>query len=431
MKKMALVCILGLIYILCPPGAEAAKEDLKDKISFQNCIRVSLANSPEAKIAKEIETDAREAINERQAAYWPGISFMAKALFEEKEGDSYPSSIGVRWDIFDKGRRRFALKAAEEDYLSSQWQERLIYQDVIHRTASAYIRRALCEEVCLLAEEVLSEEKRRLGIVKTRSKKGLVSELDVVSIEAEVREAQIVLSKASSERRISISSLNHAMGIDIDEPIRIEKIEHIWWNKMIDEYKNIKVCFEKAFLGRMDYKIIECKLRVKEVNLKSVRAKAWPNIFLEAGYYLSGQSSEESGDFNAGLALDIPLFEGGLRKAQIKRAETQVRIVPLEKEMMENQIYEQVIAAHEKLQNLQEELRLQDEKLSFLSKSLEAEKSLYDAGMSDIGKLNDARQEYVSHKLKLTQIKYDILADFLLLLRAIGETEIILERIPF
>ncbi len=430
MKRIVSICVLSLICVLTgDPGVQALEECPEGRLSLSDCIRISLANSDEIKIVEEKRRCAREEINEYRAAYWPSISFVAKALFETEEDCSYPCGIDAGWDIFDRGSRSFAVRRAAEDYLSSRWQERLICQEMIYHTASAYVRMARCRETYLLASEALSEEVRCLEIIRAKSGKGLVSGLDAVSVEAEVCQARIALSKWHSKLKRSKFSLNHAMGVNIDKPIEIEEMDHIRWSELVDRYKEIESCLEKVLLSRLDYKIAGCKLKANEANLGMVCVEAGPRITLDAGYYVDTQSGGESGDFSAGLVLDISLLDGGLRKAQIEKAKSQVNSARFQIERLKKAIREQVTDVHEGLRNLQDELYLQEKKLSLLFKSLEGEKSLYEAGVSDIGKLNDARQDYVSHRLKLSSLRYDILLSFLLLLKQIGKIEIITKDI--
>ena len=425
--QIVLICLLSLIYVFVDSPI-AQGRDAKDKLSLHECIRISLTNSLDVKIGEEKEREAQEWTNEYRAAYWPKISLLAECPLDEKSMDySYSSNINAKWEIFNKGRRSFAIEKTEKEYLSSQWQRRFIRQDMIHNTIFAYVQRDQCEEICLLAKDVLAEEGRRLKIVKARSEEGFVPEIDVVSVEAEICQAQIALSKAISELKISGFLLNHAMGIDINSTIEIENIDYLWWDALIEEYKDIEDCFKMTFLNRLDYKIAECNQKAKEANLKRVCAEAWPKLSLETKYYPPIQSTKEPDNFTVGLTLDIPLFEGGLKKTQIKRAKAQVRIAQLEIQRLKKRIDKQVVNAHEKLRNLQEERLLQEEMLSLLSQSLEAEKSLYDAGRSDINKLNDAHQDYVSCRLKLSQLKGDILLSFLLLLKKTEKIEAITE----
>ena len=173
-----------------------------------------------------------------------------------------------------------------------------------------------------------------------------------------------------------------------------------------------------------------CELKAEEANLRVVCAETMPMITLEVGYCTGIRSWEESEDFNAELALSIPLFEGGLRKAQFEKAKSQVNSARFQVEWLKKAIYEQAADAHEGLRNLQEELHLQEEKISLLSKKLEAEKNLYEVGVSDIERFNNARQDYVSHRSKLSNLRHDILLRFLLLLKQIGKIETIIKDFP-
>ena len=430
MKRIVSICVLSLMCVLTNGlGVQALEERPKGKLSLSDCIRISLANSHEVKIVKERQRRAREDVNEYRAAYWPSISFVAKALFETEEDCSYPGGIDAGWDIFDRGSRSFAVERAEGNYLSSRWQERLICQEMVYHTSSAYVRWVRCREAYLLAGEALSEEVRCLETIRAKSEKGLVPRLDAVSVEAEVYQAQIALSKRHSELKRSKFSLNNAMGVNIDKPIEIEEINHIRWSELVNRYKEIESYLEKAFLNRLDYKIAGCKLKANEANFKMVYVEAGPRITLEAGYYVDTQSGEESGDFSAELVLDISLLDGGLRKAQIEKAKSHVHSARLEMERLKKVIRKQVTELHEELWNLQDELYLQEKKLLLLSKSLEGEKSLYEAGVSDIERLNNARQDYVSHRAKLSSLRYDILLSFLLFLKQLGEVETITEDI--
>lgn len=428
MIRALLILIYGLVLMSIltgHPKAQGFRECPKDKLSLQECIRISLANSLKAEMGRERVSGAREGIREAQAAYWPKISLTTKVVWEEEKSNFCPGHLQARWGIFDGGKRASLLKKAEEDYLSSGEQKRLVSQEIIHRTADAYIRRLHAEEAYLLAKEVLAREERRLEAVRAKSQKGLVPQLDVVSVKVEIYQSQLILTQAFSDLAIKRFSLNYTLGFDIDKVVEIEEINYPRWQALIDKYGKMEDVFKRALSNRVDYKIAGSKLRAEEANLKGVRAEAGPNIFLETNYYLSPQSKEENGDFSIGLILDIPFFEGGLRKSRIERAKVQVRMARLEKENLKRRIYKRIAEAREKLKNLQKELHLREEKLPLLFQNLEAQQSLYGAGISDINKLNAAHRDYVCGRIKLSQTRSDILSAFLCLLREMGEIEVI------
>lgn len=404
--------------------ARGAVENSPDKLNLRECIRISLANSTEIKIGEKSENYARKEIDDHRAAYWPNIFLTAETFVSREMNGSCPVAVNARWDLFNRGKRFFERNKAEECYLASQWQRKLIVQEMVCRTAAAYILRMQYQEEYKILAEGLAQEEKRLETVMARSEEGIVPELDVVNVEAQICKTKIELSKAFSKIKKYRFLLNNAMGLDINKTVEIEGINYFYWDALMDEYSDIKKCLEEAFLCRPDYKIAGYNLEADREDLNIARAETRPLLFLKTGYYLHTPSGGDN-DLNVNVVLDVPLFEGGRKKARIEKANIQVEIAMLEKKALEEKIYKNITYIHEEMINLKQELCFREERRNLLLKNLEAQKSLYNAGMNDIDKLNDAHQDYMTSRLELNRVKIDMLSKFLAFLLETGEIDII------
>jgi outer membrane protein len=156
-----------------------------------------------------------------------------------------------------------------------------------------------------------------------RLKVGEVTKTDLLRAEAELSGAQSDLVRAENVVKFDKVFLARVVGItgefDVREPDpRQEPPE-----------PSLPALMETAFRERSELKSSELRSRIAEDRTAMAKSSYWPTISVSGGY--AGQTQNPSLPFAvndslwAGATLNLPIFEGGLRKAEVEQAETRSR----------------------------------------------------------------------------------------------------------
>jgi len=100
------------------------------------------------------------------------------------------------------------------------------------------------------------------------------------------------------------------------------------------EAADVEALKERALKNRSDVKSAEMQVRIAEKQVGVSRGTYWPSLNV-AGVYTSTEQSPETASYNresayGAVTLNFPVFEGGLRRAEVREAESRYRQAELQ-----------------------------------------------------------------------------------------------------
>jgi len=244
-------------------------------------------------------------------------------------------------------------------------------------------------------------------------KEGFIEKLDVQRIELTLSVLRSEAEKLIQVENLSKNLLKFQMDYPLMEDIQLsEDLESSIALAQIDEV-NLEAGVD--FNLRPEYRQIKKGLELQEVNMERLKKTNWPSLsaFGSVGQSLQRNKlfDSDEGDWlpNAvvGLNLNIPIYDGGLRKAEIGQARLENERVLIELENFEKAVALQVqnariqfINAKTSVENAEFTLALTEEiykttQIKFREgvgssiESTQAEASLFDAQSNYISALYD------------------------------------------
>lgn len=177
-----------------------------------------------------------------------------------------------------------------------------------------------------------------------------------------------------------------------------------------------------ALRQRPDLQELQAMGKAAEAKTDIARGDRLPQLSLVAkAQKAAGSDSTVYNDWQAGLQLSIPLFDGAVRRRRVSQARLEERQVQLMQEDARNRLATEVQQARGALSEAQARLATATQGESEAEEVLRIETLRYDSGESTITDLllaESARWEAVATRL---QAEYDIAVSQARLLRAIGE----------
>ncbi|MEW6101718.1 MAG: TolC family protein [Candidatus Omnitrophota bacterium] len=309
--KLSIFFLSFLIIAAFEAGAE-------ETLTWQDCVRQAALNHPDL-------ISAQESIKQEQAdkkitasALFPQIDSNLSGSTAKASGattDTYTYGLTGTQLLFDAGKTSNNVKAAEENIKASEHDFKFTSSEVRLRLRTAFINLLKAQKLLDITQEIYNIRRGNLELITLRYESGLEHKGALMNAQANLADAEFEVHQAKRGLQVSQRQLIKEMGRSKFTSLRVE-----------EEFKVSDEALEKPDLeglaaGNPSLAKFTSQKNFALFSIKAARAEFFPGLSAEAGANKRGSKWPPEDDrWNAGLVLSLPLFEGGLRRAQIERA---------------------------------------------------------------------------------------------------------------
>lgn len=242
--------------------------------------------------------------------------------------NTYNVGVGVTaYELDFWGRIENLKDAALESYFATQSAKDATQVALIGQVAQAWTAIAFAEQNLKLSNQTLAAQEESYKLNKRRFDVGIDSEVPV-------RQAQISVETAKNDvatYKTQIQQAKNALNLLVGQPVAQELLPQQQLTKMTNQQALSSGLPSDLLNYRPDIQAAEFQLRAAGANIGAAKARLFPTIRLagSAGYASTDLSDLfKSGAFvwSVGPSLDLPIFDWGTRKANIKISETEQKI---------------------------------------------------------------------------------------------------------
>lgn len=265
-------------------------------------------NINESRLKQSIELRARG-----QGSNYPTLSVRGTYLKQEKFEDQKTLGLNLTTSLYNGGRDRQLIRNADAGVKIAENQRQLdrvsLYMDVVDGYYTYLLNQNDTKNLELLrkqSQERVDEIRKRLQIGRSRRGELLQAEAQLASVDAQLLDAQGLL-KQSEARFFILTGLNKDKAIDL-------KLDETAPVKTLEEYIELA-------LSREDIKNKQLEIQQFEGDVKISKGSYLPTLDLLSNYYAlkdGGSTSSRDSDWDVGLNLTIPLYEGGVTQALVR-----------------------------------------------------------------------------------------------------------------
>ena len=213
------------------------------------------------------------------------------------------------------------LKEAKLGHYLSQAQSQQAKLDAMALVANLFLEAQRAQNRIPWVKAQWLREQTRRNLAQTQKRIGLGSSVEVTQATASWEQAKANLGAAETqalERRLDLAA---ALGLPQDQPIRFvleDRIDRLPVPKA-GELQTLVASHPQVESARR-----QVSQRTQE--RKTEVAAFYPQLSANADYGASGEDPSNVDDtYNFGGQLTIPIFQGGLRRARVKEAESRIR----------------------------------------------------------------------------------------------------------
>lgn len=239
------------------------------------------------------------------------------------------ASIALQWLVFDFGQRAALTEAARQVSFAANVTFNAMHQKLIFDVTRTYYEYSAAMAGHKIAVQTLANSKAVLAAVQAKSTQGLATSVELALARQQVAQAELRVVRASGQQQNAYQLLLSAMGVNSMLDI---KVASSLGRNLPTRYDGVtQAALESALSRRADLLASYAAVQASQSGIKAAQASFMPKVFV------AGTLSSGNGSFNAGHLPDIgnqssragmlvvasvPLFDGGLRAAQFKNAQS-------------------------------------------------------------------------------------------------------------
>jgi outer membrane protein len=231
---------------------------------------------------------------------------------------------GVRIDesLSLSGREFMSYSQSKDGVDKSRFDYQAFQEDYLLGLSLAYFEFLKARKGLEIADSNVERLTKYLSAARTRLKAGEITKTTVLRAEGELSGALSDQIKARNAYEITRVTLARIVSIERDYAIREIPVQE-------DTAGTLSELQEKALKNRPDVKSLETQVKIAEKQIDISRGAYWPSVTLSGVYAGTDQDPatptlNRDSTFGA-LTLNFPLFEGGLRKAEVNESQSRYR----------------------------------------------------------------------------------------------------------
>ena len=333
----------------------------------------------------------------------------------------YNTAADLRWELDLWGRSRRGREAASAEADAMEQDHRGVALTLIADVGQAYFRLRELDEQIAIAEHNLAIRRDSLGIITTRAKVGLASELDVKRAEVLVAESAAQIPEFKRLRALELHRLEVLIGSPpgtLDLPTKLLRAVVV--------QPEIPVGLPSQLLERRpDIVQAEATLLAANARIGEARAQFFPSISITGQGGLqtvdfSNWFTANSRTYSIGPSITLPIFLGGTNVARLGVAEARYA------QMLEQYQQTILIAFREvadllvSIHNRTEQRDRQREQVNAAQLALEFAQVRYREGLVNYLDVLEAERTVLAAETQLVQTERARLTDMVGLFKALG-----------
>lgn len=322
-KYLHFFIICWLFFSLVQTDARA-----QEVLTWQDCIEEAQKNHPDLISAQESVKESEASKKITASALYPQIDSSLDASTKRTETtssttgittssttDNYTYGVTGTQLIFDGFKTLNDVKAASQNLQAAQYNYRFTSAEVRLRLRTGFINLLKAQESLKITEDIYNIRRSNLELITLRYASGIEHKGALLNAEANLAQAEFDIAQAKRALEVAQRQLIKEMGRTQVSALRVD-----------GDFEASGLALEKPDFEALAKnnpslgKLIAQK-NAASFGIKAAQANFLPQLSADTGANKDGSHWPPRNDqWNAGLKLSFPIFEGGLRLAEVAQA---------------------------------------------------------------------------------------------------------------
>lgn len=374
--------------------------------NLNDAFKAALQNNENYQLSQSKTKQLDEKVTQSEASFQPKLNLIGAytrlGLPEASKNPDYDKqSHSLRFNATHPLFRGFkdlaTLKGAEYDKLSQKEQEEYVRLNLYSTVAQSYFSiiayegdlKNLAEQESLLTSRV-KELKERVLLGKSRK-------ADLLSAQAQLASTKSQIESTKAQLEITRESFANITGLKAETVLDTPANE-------LPTAKEINYYLTKID-QRPDIKSLQRQVKSSSELTKATKGSRLPSVDLNGNYYVDRSGKPKPSQWDVGVTITLPLYEGGVISSQVREA--------LEKQNEKNLLLDQarknaekeIKVAYETFLSNQKQLEALSESITSFYAAYQEHLKDYRYGMSTLLDVLQAQTNYLDSKKSYDRMK--------------------------
>ncbi|MBO5705167.1 MAG: TolC family protein [Alphaproteobacteria bacterium] len=335
--------------------------------------------------------------------------FISESLKDQSVSISIPDNIfqaglSLTQPIYTFGKIGNAVKSVKSAIKMSKASKELTLREVKYAAADLYWTAKMTDEIVALTKQDLANAR---SAKKKLTSAGRANRSNLLKIESDIISKEVNLANVEFNRDTAYRMLKIMAGIDVQEKL-----------VLTDGFpKSFDVLNTGELKTTPQWEILTEQVKMYELSARSKRANSYPTLAATANYsYMSmaddaGHMFDEKGSQSAywGLALQVPLFSGGLNRANATAEAMNAIAAQQDLDQAKKITTEKYNTAVNQYDMLRDNLSSLEKARDFASQTYKLSQNRFASGQTSAVELADVSAGLYQLDISVLQMKYQLL----------------------
>ena len=439
MTLLALVCVGTSPVVAQQQGIEprtVAAQNGPLMLTLDQALSIALEENPTVRIADQTIEVKKYAKRGTYAALWPEISasatyqrYVKKQMFHFQGntievGTTNNASGGIQAAMplvnFQLWK---SLKLSAMDVELAVEQARSSRIDMVEQVSKTFYQVLMAKDAYNVYKRVYDNAVENHKIVEKKYNVGAVSEYDFIRSQVTVSNAEPNVLNAENSIVLALWQLKALLGMDLSLDIDCAGSLADYESMMTEIYKANKDLTNNSTLRQLDI-----QERMLNQTLKVQRAANMPSLALTANYtYTALDETLKIQHYRwnpysvVGLSLNVPIFAGGKRRADINQAKLNLNNLELQRENVERQLMTALMQYESNMQTDLKEYYASSQNISQAKRGYDIAVKRYEIGGGTLVDVDNSQLAYTQAELSRSTAIFNYLVNRVSIDKILGD----------
>ncbi|WP_296255379.1 efflux transporter outer membrane subunit [uncultured Enterobacter sp.] len=361
-------------------------------------IAEALSNNRDLRMAALKVEEARAQFNVTDADRYPqlnassGITYSGGLKSDKPTSQEYDAGLELSYDLDFFGKLRNMSEADRQNYFASEEARRVVHILLVSSVSQSYFSQQLAYKQLRIARDTLKNYQQSYAFVEQQLVTGSTNVLALEQARGQIESTRAEIAKREGELAQANNALHLVLGTYHALPS-----ENGASDSAMTPVKLPPNLSSDILLQRPDIMEAEYQLKAADANIGAARAAFFPSISLTSGLStssaaLSSLFTPASGMWNFIPKIDIPIFNAGRNKANLKLAEIRQQQSVVNYEQKIQAAFKEVADALALRDSISKQIDAQQRYLDSLQITLQRARGLYASGAVSYIEVLDAER---------------------------------------
>ena len=420
---VTLMCVAA-VPTMAQENVEASQKPLV--LTLEDALKIALSENPTVKIADQTIEAKKYAKKGAYASLWPEIS--ASATYQRyikkqrlhfngddiEIGTANNITAGVNAALpLVNAQLWKSLKLSAMDVELAVEQARSSRIDMVEQVSKAFYQVLLAKDSYNVYKRVYDNAIENHRIVEKRYSVGQVSEYDFIRSQVSVANAEPNVFNAENSIVLALWQLKALLGVDLAKDIdcagSLADFEalltsHIDMNTDLSANSSIRQ--------------LEIQERMLDKSIEVKRAANLPSLALSIGYnYVVMNETLNFSEYKwnpysvAAFSLNVPIFAGGKRRAEVNQAKIDLNNLQLQRENVERQLRTAIMSYYSNMLTNVKQFHASSQTISQAKRGYDIAVKRYEVGGGTLVDVDNSQLAYTQAELTRSTAIYNYLVN--------------------